>query len=403
MSVIALTVNQRAVQVSAEPRTNLADFVREKLDLTGTHLGCEHGVCGACTVLLDGVPARSCITYAVACEGAEVTTIEGLDEDAVTVELRAAFTREHALQCGYCTPGMLVSARDLVLRLPQADERLIRVGLSGNLCRCTGYVGIVRAVQSVIEARRARNIAPEPGGGRKILGPVGSGHSLRGGADPAEPMRLVENERTSPVADSSVDSIPNFTPGTVLEQQFNVAHPPERVFAMFDDIAAIAACLPGASLTAPPKPERVEGEIRVRIGPIAATFSGVARVERSPGDMSGRIVGIGNDRRSRSATQGEIRYSLLPIEQGAATRVDLSIGYTLTGMLAQVGRPGLVRDLAARLIAEFAGNLDRRLSSTSPDDVAPAELSGMSLVSGLLRARVARWFGRFSSNKDGVA
>ena len=132
---------------------------------------------------------------------------------------------------------------------------------------------------------------------------------------------------------------------------------------MFDDIAAVAACLPGASLTAPPKPERVEGAIRVRIGPIAATFQGAARVERNPADMSGRIVGIGNDRRSRSSTQGEIRYRLVPIEQG--TRVDLSIGYTLTGMLAQVGRPGLVRDLAARLIAEFAGNLDRRLSGTS--------------------------------------
>jgi xanthine dehydrogenase iron-sulfur cluster and FAD-binding subunit A len=98
-------------------------------------------------------------------------------KDGVTTELRAAFTREHALQCGYCTPGMLVSARDLVLRLPQADERSIRVGLSGNLCRCTGYVGIVRAVQSVIEARRARDIAPMPDGGRKILGPVGSGRS----------------------------------------------------------------------------------------------------------------------------------------------------------------------------------------------------------------------------------
>ena len=118
MSMIELSVNQRPVRISAEPRTNLADFVRDKLDLTGTHLGCEHGVCGACTVLVDGVPARSCITYAVACEGAEVTTIEGLDEDGVTTELRAAFTREHALQCGYCTPGMLVSARDLVLRLP---------------------------------------------------------------------------------------------------------------------------------------------------------------------------------------------------------------------------------------------------------------------------------------------
>ena len=134
MNTVSLQVNRRAVEVSAEPRTSLADFVREKLDLTGTHLGCEHGVCGACTVLLDGVPARSCITYAVACEGADITTIEGLDEDEVTTELRAAFTREHALQCGYCTPGMLVSARDLVLRLPDADERRIRVGLSGNLC-----------------------------------------------------------------------------------------------------------------------------------------------------------------------------------------------------------------------------------------------------------------------------
>jgi carbon-monoxide dehydrogenase small subunit len=291
-----------------------------------------------------------------------------------------------------------------VLRLPQADERLIRVGLSGNLCRCTGYVGIVRAIQSVIEARRARDIAPEPDGGRKILGPVGSGRSVHAGADRAGQLRPVENERTSSEPVSSVDSIPDFTPATVLTQHFSVAHPPELVFAMFDDIATVAACLPGASLTAPPSPERVEGAIRVKIGPIAATFLGAARVERSPADMSGRIVGIGNDRRSRSSTQGEIRYRLVPIEQGAATRVDLSIGYTLTGMLAQVGRPGLVRDLAARLITEFAGNLDRRLSGASPGDVAaPAELNGMSLAFGFLRARVARWFGRFSSNKDGAA
>jgi carbon-monoxide dehydrogenase small subunit len=399
MSMIALTVNQRAVQALAEPRTNLADFVREKLDLTGTHLGCEHGVCGACTVLLDGVPARSCITYAVACEGAEVTTIEGLDEDGITTELRAAFTREHALQCGYCTPGMLVSARDLVLRLPQADEHLIRIGLSGNLCRCTGYVGIVRAVQSVIEARRARDIAPERDGGRKTLGPVGSGRSVQDRADRAERIRAA-SEQASPETASSVSSIPDFVPATVLEQQFSVAHPPEQVFALFDDIAAVAACLPGASLTAPPKPERVEGAIRVRIGPIAVTFQGAARVERNPVDMSGRIVGIGNDRRSRSSTQGEIRYRLVPTGQG--TRVDLSIGYTLTGMLAQVGRPGLVRDLAARLIAEFAGNLDRRLSGSSPADATAAELNGMVLVFGLLRVRVAGWIGRFWSRNDGA-
>jgi carbon-monoxide dehydrogenase small subunit len=147
MTTLALTVNRRAVQAVAEPRTNLADFIRDRLDLTGTHLGCEHGVCGACTVLLDGAPARSCITYAVACEGAEITTIEGLDDDEIAIELRAAFTREHALQCGYCTPGMLVSARDLVLRLATADERQIRIGMSGNLCRCTGYMNIVKSIQ----------------------------------------------------------------------------------------------------------------------------------------------------------------------------------------------------------------------------------------------------------------
>ena len=154
MNTIELTVNSRAVNAVVEPRTSLADFLRDQRDLTGTHLGCEHGVCGACTLLLDGSPARSCITYAVSCDGADVTTIEGLDDDEIAIELRAAFTREHALQCGYCTPGMLVASRDIVLRLPEADEARVREELAGNLCRCTGYRGIVRAVLSVLAARR---------------------------------------------------------------------------------------------------------------------------------------------------------------------------------------------------------------------------------------------------------
>ncbi|HEV2155278.1 xanthine dehydrogenase family Fe-S subunit [Bradyrhizobium sp.] len=394
MTTIALNVNRRAVELSAEPRTSLADFVRDRLDLTGTHLGCEHGVCGACTVLLDGVPARSCITYAVACAGADVTTIEGLDEDEVTTELRAAFTREHALQCGYCTPGMLVSARDLVLRLPDADERRIRVGLSGNLCRCTGYVGIVRAVQSVIEARRARNIAPQADGGRTSLGPAGSGHATSGGeALSARQVAAPASESAAPVR------IPDFTPATVLDQRFTLPYAPAKVFAMFDDIAAIAACLPGVSLSAPPRPERVEGSIRVRLGPIAAAFEGAARVERDPATLSGRIVGIGADQRSHSATQGEIRYRLLPREGGAATAVELSIGYTLTGMLAQVGRPGLVRDLAKRLVAEFAANLDRHMSGATSAQAAATELSFWSIASDVLRARLARMFGRVFTGK----
>jgi carbon-monoxide dehydrogenase small subunit len=154
MKTITLRVNGRAATAPAEARTSLADHLREGLGLTGTHLGCEHGVCGACTVELDGAPVRACITLAHACEGRTLRTIEGFDDDALMAQLREAFSAEHALQCGYCTPGMLVTAQDIVRRLPQADEARIRLELAGNLCRCTGYRGIVRAIARVLAARR---------------------------------------------------------------------------------------------------------------------------------------------------------------------------------------------------------------------------------------------------------
>lgn len=154
MKLVALTVNGKPVRTNVEPRTHLADFLREQLRLTGTNLGCEHGVCGACTLLLDGAPARSCIAFAVACDGVDVRTIEGFDDDAVMAQLREAFSAHHALQCGYCTSGMLIAARDIVLRLPNADEARVREELAGNLCRCTGYVGIVRAILDVLAQRR---------------------------------------------------------------------------------------------------------------------------------------------------------------------------------------------------------------------------------------------------------
>ncbi len=154
MRTVTLTVNGEDVTATVEPRTSLADFLREERRLTGTHLGCEHGVCGACTIHIDGVPARSCIAYAATLDGADIRTIEGFDDDDVMEDLRQAFTENHGLQCGYCTPGMLISCRDIVIRLPDADEKRVRLELSGNLCRCTGYVGIVRAVLAVLEKRR---------------------------------------------------------------------------------------------------------------------------------------------------------------------------------------------------------------------------------------------------------
>src|SRR5437588_222727 len=162
MNRVGLTVNGVRVEREVEPRTQLADFLREHLLLTGTHIGCEHGICGACTVVIDGEIARSCITYAVACDGAFVRTIEDFDDDLLMVRLRDAFRREHALQCGYCTPGMLIAARDLVKRLPRPDENRIRVELAGNLCRCTGYRGIVAAVRSVAETQEGAPATIEP-------------------------------------------------------------------------------------------------------------------------------------------------------------------------------------------------------------------------------------------------
>ncbi len=389
MSTLALTINRRTVDLRPEPRTSLADVVRDHLDLTGTHLGCEHGVCGACTVLIDGVPARSCITFAAACEGAAVTTIEGLDDDEIATELRAAFTREHALQCGYCTPGMLVSARDLVLRLPDANEQAIRIGMSGNLCRCTGYVGIVRAVMSVIAVRRGRGIQPVVGGGRTTLGPAGSAHGAA-----KDDFHVASSAPASVTASLPTAAIEDFTPTATIEQAFEVQYPPAEVAALFADVAAVAACLPGVALTNAADPNRIEGEIRVQVGPIAAQFAGVARIDRAEDGCSGRIIGTGTDRRSRSSTQGEIRYRLTPRSEGRVTRVDLTIGYTLTGLLAQVGRSGLVRDLARRLVDQFAANLERKLSG---ETVGPAQaaqhLNGLALLLGLIRARLPRWLG----------
>ncbi len=149
---IELTVNDEARRATVEPRKTLADVLREDLRLTGTHLGCEHGVCGACTVILDGRAVRSCLVFAVQARGAEVTTVEGLAPDGELTPVQGAFEAEHGLQCGFCTPGFVVSATALLDRNPDPSDDEIREGLSGNLCRCTGYQGILRAVRVAAEA-----------------------------------------------------------------------------------------------------------------------------------------------------------------------------------------------------------------------------------------------------------
>ena len=148
---ITITINGSAHTVAVEPRQSLADLLREQLRLTATHLGCEHGVCGACTILLNGAPARACITLAITADGMEVRTLEGLQDEPLMAVLKDAFHDKHGLQCGFCTPGMLISSFDLVKRKAELDDHEIRTAMSGNLCRCTGYQGIVRSIQSAAE------------------------------------------------------------------------------------------------------------------------------------------------------------------------------------------------------------------------------------------------------------
>ena len=152
---VTLTVNGEEISENVEARMTLADFVRETLGLTGTHLGCEHGVCGTCTVRLDGEIVRGCLTLAVQCDGKRVETIEGVSDTGEFSDLQEAFRARNALQCGYCTPGMLLAAQELLQRggVPSREE--IRVHLSGNYCRCTGYQAIVDAVEAVAKARHS--------------------------------------------------------------------------------------------------------------------------------------------------------------------------------------------------------------------------------------------------------
>ena len=160
---IRLTVNGEAIEATVTPRTHLADFLRDSLGLTGTHLGCEHGVCGACTVRLDGGIVRGCLVLAVQADGCVVETIEGVSDSGEIADLQAQFAAVNALQCGYCTPAMLLTAQDLLLRQGGVPDRAtIRDHLSGNYCRCTGYQSIVDAVETVARARSRRTQGATP-------------------------------------------------------------------------------------------------------------------------------------------------------------------------------------------------------------------------------------------------
>src|SRR5271165_3479548 len=163
MTALTLELNGAKITCDVEPRETLADFLRERCRLTATHLGCEHGACGACTVVMDGKATRSCLRLAVMCDGSRVETLEGLRDDKIMDVLRRQFHERHALQCGFCTPGMLITARDILKRRREPDVATVRGELSGQICRCTGYAGIVNAI--VAAGQEVARAAASPAAG----------------------------------------------------------------------------------------------------------------------------------------------------------------------------------------------------------------------------------------------
>jgi aerobic carbon-monoxide dehydrogenase small subunit len=406
---IALTVNGKPVAADVTPRTHLADFLREQLLLTGTHIGCEHGICGACTVEIDGEIARSCITYAVACDGAAIRTIEGFDDDALMARLRQAFTEEHALQCGYCTPGLLIAARDLVRRKARLSRPEIRTEMSGNLCRCTGYLGIVSAIEKVMAepavaaeaGSRATWLGPAPGP-VAATAPTAAREALQASAakrfGPTVILAPEKRRKRQPIA-VTMGKIEEVDGATRLTQSFVLAHPRDAVWALMSDVEAVARCMPGLSLDGPPEGDKVSGRLEARIGPITASFAGQGTLRRIASDYRQVVEGSGGDRKSGSRASGSVDYRLHAIDDGGreATRVEVAISYVLTGPLAQIGRSGLVRDLVRRLGEAFARNIDAQLAEPGAP-AAKAQLSGISLFFQLLadrvRAMLSGLFGR---------
>ena len=369
--LVHLTVNGQAMEAGVEPRTSLADCLREQFRLTGTHVACEQGVCGACTVLVNGRPVRSCLTWAASCEGADVRTIEGFETDETMQRLREAFSREHALQCGFCTPGMLITSRDIVQRLPGCDETRLRHELSGNLCRCTGYAGIIRAVRSVNGPEKPVAVAP-----------------------PAPPLARFEPEQAS-AAESAlaarVDTAVADEPEAMITEAIVVRGcDAARLWELLADVGAAATCLPGARV------DRLEGEtihgaVGIAFGPIKAEFVGEGTVSRDDAARRAVIRGAATDARSRTTANATVSYRVEAVANEAdAARLVIGMDYEVQGPLAQFSRSDLVRSLVSQIVRDFGRNLEARASGR--EVTAGTSLSAFALVWRWLIGRLKALF-----------
>jgi aerobic-type carbon monoxide dehydrogenase small subunit (CoxS/CutS family)/carbon monoxide dehydrogenase subunit G len=391
-----LTVNGRPAALTLPARVTLADALRDRLGLTGTHIGCEHGVCGMCTVLFDGAAVRSCLMLACQADGADITTVEGLGTPAELHPLQESFGRYHALQCGFCTPGFLLSAYDLLKHDPQVRAEDLPAELSGVICRCTGYRNIVAAVAAVADGYRPaddgaprlppplnRTPAPLPGPGVTSL-------LLSSGTVAADlTPELSDQGPDHAAAGQHPDRIalPPADPTAVVDLTREIPVPADAVTRILADIHLLARCLPGAELTAELGDDWYEGRACVTIGPVRLSFTGVAHVAERD-ERAIRVLGQGGDPASGQA-QADI--TLTVTDRGPhATALAVTARLYLSGRIASFGR-SLSGDVAAQLFGEFAAAIERAATGQAPAAARPA--GGVRLMAAVLARRLRTLLG----------
>lgn len=371
---VSFTVNGRPATVQVAPRVTLSDALRDHLGLTGTHIGCEHGVCGMCTVIVDGDAARACLLLACQLEGSEIITVEGLGKPDDLHPLQASFSDHHALQCGFCTPGMLMSSYDLLKHKPGISAEDLPDQMSGVLCRCTGYRHIMDAVADVSESY--------PGG---IPGPRNCGHaallprtSTGGGSAGDDGHEIAAAEGPKEI------HVPQSEPTVTIDVASEVAASVDELWVVIDDTERMARCLPGAELVDDFGDDKYLGRIQVALGPVKLSFVGDIHVtERDPDSHSLRALAEANDP-SGGTVQGVVQLEIDPSGEGSIINAHAEMH--MTGRIAQFGR-SLADDVSKDMFNQFTAALDATARGEEPV-VGGAPPSAVKMATRLVLARV---------------
>lgn len=379
---VEFSVNGTQVSLHVPPRMTLADVLRDQLGLTGTHIGCEHGVCGMCTILVDGDASRSCLMFACQVDGAELTTFEGLGKPDDLHPLQQSFGRHHGLQCGFCTPGFLMSSYDLLVHEPGVPREDLNKELSGVLCRCTGYRNIIDAVDDVACNYREGVPKPKNCGHRTLIGrsPVGM-------TDTRDESAAAAPDETSDRGQPDEIQLPTGEPTISIDVTSTLESSLEDVGRVFSDIRLLVRCLPGAELTAELGDGWYRGRVHLALGPIRLSFNGVTHLlDHKPGQI--HLLAQGNDAGGGRA-QAEIQFRAVP--DGTGTRLQAHARVFLVGRIAGFGL-SLAGDVSRRIFEESAAAVDQAAAGEEPvADAKPP--SAFRILLALLRGRLG-WLSR---------